>query len=134
MLMVTAQDAGEFRYEVLLLICAVMGLFDGCFVTLIGPIAFDLCGPAGASQAIGSLLGLFSVPMTTGPPVAGIIYDKVTLSVLYFILVYKLRAKFPLNYVSPSIQKQVQNMIYTFFIPDIIRISVYFVKLDFLLG
>ena len=66
------------RYEVLVLICAVMGLFDGCFVTLIGPIAFDLCGPQGASQAIGALLGLFSIPMTTGPPVAGIIYDKVT--------------------------------------------------------
>ena len=65
-------------YEVLVLICAVMGLFDGCFVTLIGPIAFDLCGPQGASQAIGALLGLFSIPMTTGPPVAGIIYDKVT--------------------------------------------------------
>ena len=61
-----------------MLICAVMGLFDGCFVTLIGPIAFDLCGPQGASQAIGALLGLFSIPMTTGPPVAGIIYDKVT--------------------------------------------------------
>ena len=80
MLMVTAQDAGEHKYEVLLLICAVMGLFDGCFVTLIGPIAFDLCGARGASQAIGSLLGLFSIPMTTGPPVAGIIYDKVSLS------------------------------------------------------
>ena len=80
MLMVTAQDAGEHKYEVLLLICAVMGLFDGCFVTLIGPIAFDLCGAQGASQAIGSLLGLFSIPMTTGPPVAGIIYDKVPLS------------------------------------------------------
>ena len=66
-----------YRYETLLLICAVMGLFDGCFVTLVGPIAFDLCGPQGASQAIGSLLGLFSIPMTTGPPVAGIIYDKV---------------------------------------------------------
>ena len=53
-----------------------MGLFDGCFVTLLGevyhksseaedekeknesfpgPIAFDLCGPRGAGQAIGSL-------------------------------------------------------------------------------
>ncbi len=80
MLMVTAQDAGDHRYEVLLLICAVMGLFDGCFVTLIGPIAFDLCGAGGANQAIGSLLGLFSIPMTTGPPVAGIIYDKVSSS------------------------------------------------------
>ena len=54
-----------------------MGLFDGCFVTLLGPIAFDLCGPAGAGQAIGSLLALFSIPMTVGPPIAGIIYDKV---------------------------------------------------------
>ena len=56
-----------------------MGLFDGCFVTLLGstleiviigyfklehenqrnnlsgPIAFDLCGPRGASQAIGAI-------------------------------------------------------------------------------
>ena len=77
MLMTTAQDGGDYKYEILIIICSIMGLFDGCFVTLIGPIAFDLCGPLGASQAIGSLLGLFSVPMTVGPPVAGIIYDKV---------------------------------------------------------
>jgi len=76
MLMTTAQDGGDYKYEILIIICSIMGLFDGCFVTLIGPIAFDLCGPLGASQAIGSLLGLFSVPMTVGPPVAGIIYDK----------------------------------------------------------
>jgi hypothetical protein len=30
-----------------------MGLFDGCFVTMMGPIAFDICGPTGAGQAIG---------------------------------------------------------------------------------
>ena len=77
MLITTAGSAGDYKYEVLLVICGLMGLFDGCFVTLIGPIAFDLCGPAGASQAIGSLLALFSLPMTVGPPVAGIIYDKV---------------------------------------------------------
>ena len=76
MLITTAQDGGDYKYEILIIICSVMGLFDGCFVTLIGPIAFDLCGPFGASQAIGSLLGLFSIPMTVGPPVAGIIYDK----------------------------------------------------------
>jgi len=76
MLMTTAQEAGAYKYHILLVICSVMGLFDGCFVTLIGPIAFDLCGPVGASQAIGSLLGLFSIPMTVGPPAAGLIYDK----------------------------------------------------------
>ena len=79
MLMTTALYAEGHQYEVLMLLCAIMGLFDGCFVTLIGPIAFDLCGPLGAGQAIGTLLGLFSLPMTAGPPIAGIIFDKVGL-------------------------------------------------------
>ena len=42
---------------------------------MLGPIAFDLCGPAGAGQAIGFLLALCSIPLTVGPPVAGFIYD-----------------------------------------------------------
>ena len=33
--------------------------------------AFDICGPAGASQAIGCLLGLCSIPLTFGPQIAG---------------------------------------------------------------
>ncbi|KAF4529034.1 hypothetical protein B566_EDAN017345 [Ephemera danica] len=53
-----------------------MGLFDGCFISLIGPIAFDLCGPTGGAQGIGFLLGLFSIPMTLGPPLAGMMYDS----------------------------------------------------------
>lgn len=77
MLMTAAPYCNGFQYQSLLFICCLMGLFDGCFVTLLGPIAFDLCGSAGAGQAIGSLLGLFSIPMTVGPPIAGIIYDKV---------------------------------------------------------
>ena len=44
---------------------------------MMGPIAFDLCGPAGAGQAIGFLLALCSIPLTVGPPVAGYIYDTV---------------------------------------------------------
>ena len=44
---------------------------------MLGPIAFDLCGAAGAGQAIGFLLALCSVPLTLGPPVAGYIYDQV---------------------------------------------------------
>jgi MFS transporter, MCT family, solute carrier family 16 (monocarboxylic acid transporters), member 10 len=56
----------------LILIALGMGLFDGCFISLLGPIAFDLCGSEGASQAIGFLLGLCSIPLTIGPPVAGI--------------------------------------------------------------
>ncbi|ESO87231.1 hypothetical protein LOTGIDRAFT_107137 [Lottia gigantea] len=59
----------------LIAICLVMGMCDGLFICLIGPIAFDLVGPTGASQAIGFLLGIFSIPLSVGPPIAGLLYD-----------------------------------------------------------
>lgn len=63
-----------------------MGLFDGCFISLLGPIAYDICGPRGATQAIGFLLGLCSVPLTVGPPVAGLLYDHMGSYKIPFIL------------------------------------------------
>ncbi|KAF4105140.1 hypothetical protein G5714_014471 [Onychostoma macrolepis] len=39
------------------------------------PIAFELVGPMQASQAIGYLLGLMAIPMTAGPPIAGLLRD-----------------------------------------------------------
>jgi len=62
-------------FFVLLAISLAMGLFDGCFISLLGPIAFDICGHSGATQAIGFLLGMCSIPLTVGPPIAGLIYD-----------------------------------------------------------
>lgn len=62
--------------ESFILLCVFslgMGLFDGCFISLLGPIAYDICGSAGATQAIGFLLGLCSVPLTIGPPIAGML-------------------------------------------------------------
>jgi len=59
----------------LIAISLVMGVCDGTFVCLLGPIAFDIVGPGEASQALGFLLGLFSIPFTIGPPVAGWLYD-----------------------------------------------------------
>lgn len=59
----------------LVIICLFLGLFDGCFISLLGPIAFDVVGHKGASQAIGFLLGFCSIPLTVGPPVAGLLYD-----------------------------------------------------------
>lgn len=59
-----------------IILCLFMGLFDGCFVALVGPMAFDFCGPKNAPQAIGFLLGLQSLPMTTGPTVAGCCFLK----------------------------------------------------------
>ncbi|XP_054166112.1 monocarboxylate transporter 10-like [Oppia nitens] len=59
----------------LLLICCGLGLFDGCFISILGPIAFDLVGPENASQAIGLLLCFCSLPLTVGPPIAAYLYD-----------------------------------------------------------
>ena len=98
MLLTLAPQAGDQKYELLLGLCGLLGLFDGCFVTLIGPIAFDLCGPSGASQAIGSLLALFSLPMTVGPPVAGIVHDKVYTIIITSRNYYFDKKLFPFNF------------------------------------
>lgn len=58
-------------FWVLAIIVSIMGVCDGCFVCLLGPIAFDLLGPEGAAHGLGCLLGLMSFPMTAGPPLAG---------------------------------------------------------------
>ncbi|KAM9741388.1 monocarboxylate transporter 8 [Menidia menidia] len=61
-------------FEGLVVVCVFLGLCDGCFLTMMAPIAFELVGPMQASQAIGYLLGLMSVPMTAGPPIAGLLH------------------------------------------------------------
>lgn len=58
-------------FEGLVVVCVFLGLCDGCFLTMMAPIAFELVGPMQASQAIGYLLGLMAFPMTAGPPIAG---------------------------------------------------------------
>jgi len=55
----------------MILLALGMGFCDGFSVTLIGPIAFELCGKEGASQAIGFVLGISSIPITVGPSLAG---------------------------------------------------------------
>ncbi|XP_070705220.1 monocarboxylate transporter 10 [Pempheris klunzingeri] len=60
----------------LIAVCLLMGLFDGCFICIMAPIAFELVGADNVSQAIGFLLGLMSVPMTVGPPIAGFLRDR----------------------------------------------------------
>ncbi|XP_035264724.1 monocarboxylate transporter 8 [Anguilla anguilla] len=62
-------------FESLVVVCLFLGLCDGCFITIMAPIAFELVGPMRASQAIGYLLGLMSLPMTAGPPIAGLLRD-----------------------------------------------------------
>ncbi|XP_040903977.1 monocarboxylate transporter 8 [Toxotes jaculatrix] len=62
-------------FEGLVVVCVFLGLCDGCFLTIMAPIAFELVGPMQASQAIGYLLGLMALPMTAGPPIAGLLHD-----------------------------------------------------------
>lgn len=46
----------------------------------------DLCGAKGASQGIGFLLGLCSIPITAGAPIAGFLYDQTSSYRLSFIM------------------------------------------------
>lgn len=48
-----------------------MGIFDGAFISLIGPIAIKLAGAENAAQGIGCMLGLAAIPLSIGPPIAG---------------------------------------------------------------
>ncbi|XP_070615757.1 monocarboxylate transporter 8 [Erythrolamprus reginae] len=58
-----------------IVVCLFLGLCDGLFITIMAPIAFELVGPMEASQAIGYLLGLMAIPMSAGPPIAGLLRD-----------------------------------------------------------
>lgn len=64
-----------YVFEALIVVCVFLGLCDGCFLTMMAPIAFELVGPMQASQAIGYILGLMALPMTAGPPLAGLLHD-----------------------------------------------------------
>ncbi|CAB3371833.1 Hypothetical predicted protein [Cloeon dipterum] len=70
----------------MILISLGIGIFDGCFISLIGPIAFDLCGPQGASQAIGFVNGLCAISVTLGPTIAGKLFDILHSYTLPFLL------------------------------------------------
>ena len=73
-------------YGVFLTIAFAMGIFDGCFISLLGPIAFQLCGQKNATQAIGFQLGMSSLPLMFGPPIAGLLYDHSGSYTLPFLL------------------------------------------------
>lgn len=57
--------------SVLICLCIILGIMDGFFICLIGPIAFDLVGARNASQAMGFLLAMISIPLMIGPMIGG---------------------------------------------------------------
>ncbi|XP_055904897.1 monocarboxylate transporter 10-like isoform X2 [Eupeodes corollae] len=73
-------------FNILLLSSLALGIFDGMFFPVLGPICYQLCGPNGAAQAIGCFLGLVAVPMTVGPVLAGKIFDETHSYTLPFII------------------------------------------------
>lgn len=78
------------KYMTIFIISALFGIFDGCFVSLLGPVVYNLVGQNGASQAIGFVLGFSSIPFIIGPAAAGT-YKRgdvcVSLKVLTFTFV-----------------------------------------------
>ncbi|KAK7069551.1 hypothetical protein SK128_026121 [Halocaridina rubra] len=81
-MLLTAVNAMPF----FIVIALGMGLFDGCFISLLGPIAFDIVGPTGAPQAIGCLLAMCSIPLTCGPAIAGALFDHLNSYLVSFLL------------------------------------------------
>ena len=71
MLLTTATYFNDHAYTSLIIFSLILGAFDGCYSALLGPIAVHICGPLGASQAIGFILGLTSIPFMVGPLAAG---------------------------------------------------------------
>ncbi|XP_038076802.1 monocarboxylate transporter 10-like [Patiria miniata] len=74
------------NFYALCVMMSIMGIFDGIFVLLIGPIAHDVAGTEDASRGLGFLFFMMSFPMTAGPPIAGFIYDKLQDYTLAFLL------------------------------------------------
>ncbi|XP_070557324.1 monocarboxylate transporter 10-like [Ptychodera flava] len=63
-----------------------MGIFDGCFVCMMVPVAIDIVGKKDASQAAGFIFCIIALPMIVGGPTAGLIYDITGSYNLAFIL------------------------------------------------
>lgn len=78
--------SGVDSYGMVIVCILALGLCDGCYVSLMGPIAIEICGPRGASQAIGFLLGFCSIPLTLGPVFAGFLLDRMGSYSLVFLI------------------------------------------------
>lgn len=73
-------------FNFLLITSAVLGVFDGMFFPVLGPICYQICGSSGAPQAIGCFLGIVAIPMTIGPVLAGKIFDETQSYTIPFLI------------------------------------------------
>ena len=86
MLMLLTPHLSGFEFKSLIILALVLGCFDGIFVSLWVPIANEICGTRGTSQAIGFMLGFCSIPLTLGPTFSGYLYDLKKDYVIAFII------------------------------------------------
>jgi len=86
MLMLLTPHLSGFEFNSLIILALVLGCFDGIFVSLWVPIANEICGTRGTSQAIGFMLGFCSIPLTLGPTFSGYLYDLKKDYVIAFII------------------------------------------------
>lgn len=60
------------NYILLVIVAGVLGICDGKFVLLVGPIIFDIVGPTDLSEGLGWFFTVTTIPVMLGPPTAGI--------------------------------------------------------------
>ncbi|EDO39975.1 predicted protein, partial [Nematostella vectensis] len=53
----------------------VFGIFDGCFVVLLGVLCADIVGLDKVAEGMGVQFFFMAITCTAGPPLAGVIYD-----------------------------------------------------------
>ncbi|XP_051174145.1 monocarboxylate transporter 10 isoform X3 [Leptopilina boulardi] len=73
-------------YTMLLIIYSGMGFFDGCFISLLGSIAYEFCGHEHATAAISLLLGMCAIPVIAGSAFAARLYDRTGSYSMTFII------------------------------------------------
>lgn len=85
MILTTAPYFNDNAYTVIVIYSLILGVFDGCFSALLGPIAVYICGPENATQGIGFILGVVSMPFMLGPLLAGVLYDAIKSYIVVFL-------------------------------------------------
>lgn len=63
-------------HTALLTYSLVSGLFDGCLCVMVGLVTHDIVGRQMMAKAVGTMYGIVAIPMTVGPPMAGLLYDS----------------------------------------------------------
>ncbi|PFX17453.1 uncharacterized protein LOC111340820 [Stylophora pistillata] len=73
-------------HTALLTYSMVSGLFDGCLCVMIGLVTHDIVGRQMMAKAVGTLYGIVAIPMTVGPPMAGLLFDSTgSYNIVFFL-------------------------------------------------